>query len=179
MNRREFLAVSTAGAVLLPQSMRAFAAPNAKIASRNRCFQSWRADYSAHLWRLHGAGHHAGVGRDVNGQEIRQPDYQCRAAAGEFLFPPLCRRAVQADRSGQLGRDGHCASVCRPAQPTRDARRFRASRHSAIQAACGTRQIVCGPHLSRRRSWRQACGSPGVGTWTERFAGDRNPVALE
>ena len=42
-------------------------------------------------------------------------------------------------------------------------------RHSAVQTAPGTGEVLCGPGLSRRRSRRQSCGPAGLGSRCERL----------
>ena len=138
MNRREFLAASAAGAAMLKQGMTAFAAPTGNIqvtidASKigepvnPMIFGGYMEPATTQVWA-----------EMLTDRKFANPvtDAQ-RGGAHERVFPPLCRRAIQAGRAGRNGRNGHGAAVCRRAQPARQAGRLRAPRHSAVQVAPG------------------------------------------
>ena len=144
MNRREFVAASVAGAAMLNQGMKAFAAPSSSIQCRDRRVQGRRASQPDDFWRLRWSRATTGVwGRSaLRTENSAAPVVPAPATSSSAdRFPPPRRAFISSCRSRRHGR-----------------RKWTPSSRSSASIARASRSAA--PNLAASR--KQSCALPAV-----------------
>ena len=179
MNRRQFLAAQAAGAALLQQGVKAFAAPAGTIqvaidASKPGApitpmiFGGYLEPATTRVW-AEMLTDRKFANAVTSAAEAPQPagNSPMRRFAGEPFRPVGPAGAVEMDNARPfVGK--HSPRVKLDGSG--------ASRNSAVAAARGAREVVCGAGLPGRRPGRESGGAAGVGTRRERLADGRDPA---